>query len=165
MLKPKPKHVPQLLIKAPSPPLDPPTVRLWSYGLFVCPVRLFLLSCHLFTSGMFVVAIMIAPASFINRIHSASSSDRVVGRDNRPRVCNFPFTEVLSLVVNGTPRNGFRWNSSGVIKPRSSRSSIWAASASASSANGPSTTAFNSGLTCDGKVLIHSVVLGWTESI
>lgn len=42
---PNPNAVPQDVIKAPSPPLEPPTVLRVSYGLFVPPTRLFLDSC------------------------------------------------------------------------------------------------------------------------
>lgn len=35
----------QEVTAAPSPPEDPPTVRLVSYGLLVCPINIFLVSC------------------------------------------------------------------------------------------------------------------------
>lgn len=140
-------HDPQLLISTPSPPLEPPAVLLLSYGLFVCPTTLFLVSIHLFNSGILLVAIIIAPASFINRTHSASSVDLALERATSPMVCNLPFTAVLSLVVKGTPRKGFRLNSSSVINPFSIRSSMFRASSVASSVNGPSTMPFKRGLT------------------
>lgn len=83
-----------------------------SYGLFVEPIKLFLVSCHLFTSGTLVVANKRAPAFFTNAMHSASSLEVTFFRASKPNVCNRPCTLVLSLVVNGTPRNGFCWNSS-----------------------------------------------------
>lgn len=83
---PIPKAVEHDDIAAHSPPDDPPVVRLRSYGLFVCPYSIFLVSCHRFTSGTFVNAIKIPPASLIKRIHSLSSLACVVLREINPSV-------------------------------------------------------------------------------
>lgn len=45
LIAPNPKQLAALEIKAPSPPLEPPTVFRVSYGLFVCPIMLFRVSC------------------------------------------------------------------------------------------------------------------------
>lgn len=108
---PKPNADEHDAISAASPPLEPPTVRRTSYGLFVWPIKLFRVSCQRFTSGIFVVAIIIAPAFLASATHSASSLDVVVLRESNPNVCNLPATLVLSFVVNGTPKNGFKANS------------------------------------------------------
>lgn len=112
---PRPNVDAQDAISAASPPLDPPTVRRTSYGLLVIPIRLFLVSCHLLTSGILVVAKIIAPAFFAKATHSASSFETVFLRASNPNVCNFPLTQVLSFVVKGTPRKGFDANSSEII--------------------------------------------------
>uniref|UniRef100_A0A2M4D369 Putative secreted protein n=1 Tax=Anopheles darlingi TaxID=43151 RepID=A0A2M4D369_ANODA len=74
-------------------------------------------SCHRLISGMLVVAIIIAPASFINRTHSASAFARTVRRAVIPSVCSRSLTAVLSLVVNGTPRKGLAFSSAASINP------------------------------------------------
>lgn len=94
------------------PPLEPPTVLRASYGLFVWPIRLFRVSCHLLTSGILVVPTIMAPDFFAKEIHSASSFAIVFLRASKPSVCSLPPTQVLSFVVNGTPRKGFAANSS-----------------------------------------------------
>lgn len=55
---PSPNAVAADATKAASPPEDPPTVRRTSYGLFVCPVNRFLVSCLYFNANFHVLVSM-----------------------------------------------------------------------------------------------------------
>lgn len=71
----------------------------------------------MFTSGTFVVPITIAPDSFAFFMHSASSLEISVSRDLSPKVILFPWTDVDSFVVKGTPKKGFSSKSLLVYSP------------------------------------------------
>lgn len=84
-------------------------------------------------SDTFVTASGMAPAFLISPIASASSSPIMSLRHTSPAVCSSPFTRIQSLVVIGTPKNGFSLaNCSSERTPDAIKASAFSASLIAS---------------------------------
>lgn len=146
-------------IRAASPPLEPPGVRVRSYGLRVWPDTLLYVSQHMHNSGVLLTNRMMPPCFFTNSTHGASYWATRFSLNTRPPWLIIPFTAMLSLTVTGSPSNGvLRSISSTVRVPLAISRSIWRASFNASSKRS-STIAFTSGFTS-----LHRSIYAWTTS-
>jgi hypothetical protein len=88
---------------AAEPPLEPPTVRVGSHGLFVMPVRgLSVMEC-MPNSGVVVLPSRIAPAAFKRCQIRPSSSGTWSAKWREPKVVRTPAVGVRSLTAIGMP--------------------------------------------------------------
>ena len=91
---------------APVPPLDPPGVRLRSYGFSVCPPSELTVSPQTANSCRLTLAKIIAPASLSFRTRKASCAGCCSFRQTAPAVVFMSAVSILSLSKMGIPCNG-----------------------------------------------------------
>ena len=104
-----------------APPDDPPGVRARSHGLRVGPKRRFVVLPLHANSEQFVVPRNTAPAARRRATATASSGATKSAKSVEPWDAGRPFTQRLSLTVNGTP-------ASASVSPRAIRRSTASAS-------------------------------------
>ena len=93
---------------APVPPLDPPGLRVGSYGLRVCPPAELTVVMPYASSCMFALPMMTAPAAFSRATWKASSGGYHPASAIAPAVVGRPATSKLSLTTTGMPCSGPR---------------------------------------------------------
>lgn len=106
MSEPRPNTVAPAPFNAPSPPEEPPDVRLASYGFNVRPLTWVQHSQLRQYSGVELTSSGMAPAALSFSTTTASFVAFVPTRGIEPPTCDMPFTAMLSLTVNGTPSRG-----------------------------------------------------------
>ena len=93
---------------APVPPLDPPGLRVGSYGLRVCPPAELTVVMPYASSCMFALPMTTAPAAFSRATWKASSGGYHSASAIAPAVVGRPATSKLSLTTTGMPCSGPR---------------------------------------------------------
>ena len=91
---------------AAEPPLEPPAVRARFHGLRVAPNTAFVVFGPNANSGVFVLPMMMAPASRRRWTTSASSSGTWLSKSLEPKVVRRPRVGVTSLIPTGMPNSG-----------------------------------------------------------
>ena len=101
---PNPEH--PAATAAASPPLDPPGVRVTSYGFEVRPKTSLTVSSPPPHGGQLVLPTTTAPADRSRATTTASLPATMPTRSGTPATSGSPATPSVSLTVKGTPQSG-----------------------------------------------------------
>src|SRR3954451_18259919 len=101
MSEPSPIGAKPAPMAEPSPPDEPPAVRLGSYALLVRPYSRFDDSIHIVASDVFVTPIGIAPAARNRASAGASACALPSARCTSPAAFGIPATATDSFTVQG----------------------------------------------------------------